>query len=182
MIAILVLALEAGGDSFRMLLRFDREPIQAGQYWRLLTAHLVHLGWSHAVLNLVALGLIVAAFRPLLGWGRWVFVAVVSAAAIDLGLWFSTPTVVWYVGLSGVLHGLVVAAAVLLLRLSPRTGVVILTAVAVKLTWEAFRGALPFTAELAGGNVIEEAHLWGAVGGLVAGLLLARLRPAAAPL
>lgn len=181
-IAGLVLGLEAGGDNLRMLLRFDREPIQAGQYWRLLTAHLVHLGWRHALMNLVALGLIIIGFRPLMSWRRWGIVAIASVAAIDFGLWFSTPPVIWYVGLSGVLHGLVVAAALALVRLAPRTGAAILIAVAVKLAWELFRGALPFTAELAGGDVIVEAHLWGAIGGAAAGLLLAGLRPVPTPL
>jgi len=180
--AAIVLGLEAGGDGVRLLLRFDLEPIVAGQYWRLLTGHLVHLGWGHAILNLVALGLIVAGFRPLLGWGRWAIVALVAAAAIDFGLWFSDPPVAWYVGLSGVLHGLVVAGGIVLLRLAPRAAAIILVAVVAKLAWEALRGALPFTAELSGGDVIEEAHLWGAIGGAVAVLLLAGLRRPVAPL
>jgi len=182
LLAVIVLGLEAGGDAARLLLRFDRDQIAVGQLWRLITGHIVHLGWGHALLNLTALGLVVIGFRPLLNWGGWTIVALVSAASIDLGLWFSTPPIAWYVGLSGVLHGLVVAAAILLLRTAPRMAVTLLAAVAVKLAWESLRGALPFTAELSGGDVIEEAHLWGAVGGAIAGLLLAWRRRPPAPL
>jgi rhomboid family GlyGly-CTERM serine protease len=181
-LAAAVLGLEAGGETVRVLLRFDREPIVAGEYWRLITGHLVHLGWGHALLNLAALGLVIASFRPLLGWSRWTMIALAAATAIDLGLWFSDPPVTWYVGLSGVLHGLVAAAAIALIRFAPRMAVTVLAILTAKLAWEAFRGALPFTAELSGGDVIVEAHLWGAVGGVVAALLLTGLRRRSAPL
>ena len=181
-LAVLVIALEAGGDTIRLLLRFDRTGLQAGEYWRLVTGHLVHLGWGHALLNLAALGLIMGAFRPLVGWGSWGIAAIAAVISIDIGLWISSPPVGWYVGLSGVLHGLVVAAAVELLATSPRTGSVILAAVAAKLAWETLRGPLPFTADLSGGDVIEAAHLWGAVGGGLAAVVILGLRKPAAPL
>jgi len=181
-VAVLVIVLETGGEAVRLLLRFDRDGLKAGEYWRLVTGHLVHLGWGHALLNLAALGLIVTAFRPLIGWGRWGIAALAAMISIDVGLWLSSPPVGWYVGLSGVLHGMVVAAAVELLATSPRTGFVILAAVAAKLAWEALRGPLPFTVGLSGGDVIEEAHLWGAIGGGLAAVVILGLRKSDAPL
>ena len=41
------------------LLMWERDAINAGQWWRLLTAHLVHLDARHLLLNLFGLLLIV---------------------------------------------------------------------------------------------------------------------------
>ena len=43
---------------------------------------------------------------------------------------------------------------------------------AAKLGWEQLAGPLPFTGETAGGPVIVDAHLYGAVGGALAALLI----------
>lgn len=176
-----VLAMEAGGTSVRMALRFDRQAVLDGQYWRLLTGHLVHLGWAHALMNLAGLSLLVLVFRSWLGFRAWLFAALVAAAAVDIGLWLS-PAIDWYVGLSGVLHGLMATAGIVMLRNAPRTAAVLLLAIAAKLAWEAFNGPLPLTAEISGGGVVVAAHLWGALGGTVAGLTLVGLRRVQPPL
>ena len=48
LLLVLVLGL---GDSANQLLRYDRSAIAAGGWWRLLTAHIVHLDVHHLVLN-----------------------------------------------------------------------------------------------------------------------------------
>ena len=49
-VTLVCVALEAAG--LRDLLAYDRAGLGAGQVWRLLTAHFVHLGWTHMLLNL----------------------------------------------------------------------------------------------------------------------------------
>ena len=49
------LALAFGGDEARTWARYDGVMIAGGEYWRLITGHLVHLGWGHLWPNLVAL-------------------------------------------------------------------------------------------------------------------------------
>lgn len=156
------------------LMRYERAPLQAGELWRLVTAHLVHLGWTHALLNIAALLLIAIGFGPLFRPGQWLLAGLSSALAADAGLWFLHPGVNWYVGLSGVLHGLVAAAAVGLCRARARLGLVIAVVLAAKLLGEAITGPLPYTASIAGGHVIVQAHLWGALGGAVWALLARR--------
>jgi len=171
-VSALCLVLQGLGQPITELLRFERDPLAAGQWWRLLTGHLVHLGWSHAFLNVLALCLVAWIFEKTCSIRCLAVVGLASAIAIDLGLWFLDPQIQWYVGLSGVLHGLL-AGAVTREMAQGRLGAGwIGAAVVAKLAWEQFFGALPMTAQAAGGPVIVQAHLYGALGGLVAASVL----------
>lgn len=170
--ALLLLAAMLQVSGLTPLLRYSRDAIAAGEIWRLITGHLLHLGAAHFALNAVgtvlAAALVGAQLRPF-AWG-WVWLT--CALSVSAGLWFLQPGIGWYVGLSGVLHGLIVAGAVTGLgdyreRLFAAT---VLAAIVAKLGWEQWSGAMPGTAALAGGSVVTEAHLYGAVGGLIAGL------------
>jgi len=132
-------------------LRYDRGAILGGQVWRLFTCHVVHLGWAHLALNVAAL----LALGFLFGKDvRRPAVWIAAACAVSLGILLLRPRIEYYVGLSGVLHGLFAAAAVrrpwLFLPL------------ALKLGYEQAFGPLT------GGNVLVDAHLFGAVGGFAA--------------
>ena len=154
------------------VLQYQRERVLEGQLWRLLSAHAVHLGWRHFLLNLLALVLICP---DSLRRGAAVWLIFASLAAIDGGLLLLRPEILWYVGLSGVLHGLLAGACVLTAR--RREGRVLLLLLGAKLLWEQRYGALPSTATIAGGPVLVDAHLFGAIGGLVcAGMVLLRRR------
>lgn len=156
-------------------LRYDRLAIGGGEVWRLLTGHLVHLGGAHLAVNVAGLALVallVGRYLSLRAWGVTLAVCCLVTAG---GLWLLSPDVRWYVGLSGVLHGLLVTGAALAARHGPeRTfNSLVLAIVGAKLLWEQFAGPLPGTSRLSGGAVIVDAHLFGAIGGLaVAGLLL----------
>jgi len=77
----------------------------------------------------------------------------------------------WYVGLSGVLHGLFIYGAIREIRFFPFSGYVLVLVLAGKLFWEYMNGAMPGSEEMTGGRVLVEAHLYGAMAGLVAVLL-----------
>jgi len=170
--ALLLLSAVLQFSGLTPLLRYSHDAIAAGEIWRLITGHLLHLGAAHFLLNAVgmvlAAALVGAQLRPL----GWACVWLICALSVSAGLWFLQPGVSWYVGLSGVLHGLIVAGAVTALGDDRERlfAAAILVAIAAKLGWEQWNGAMPGTAELAGGSVVTEAHLYGAMGGLVAGL------------
>jgi len=161
-------ALAAGGDELRDLGRYDRLAIESGEYWRLVTGHLVHLGFGHLWPNLVALAIIGLLFDDVFRNADWWRLAAASAAAIDLGLYMLDPAVSWYVGLSGVLHGFVAAGALALLLRRQALGAVLAVGLTSKLLFEQIVGPVPFTAESVGGPVVVAAHLYGSVGGLLA--------------
>jgi membrane associated rhomboid family serine protease len=97
-------------------------------------------------------------------------------AAIDAGLWLCDSTLLWYVGSSGALHGVMAAGAVAHIRRGERDGWVLAGLLAVKLAYEAWLGALPFSGSEA---VVVSAHLYGVVGGAT---VAAFLKPQRAPL
>lgn len=150
------------GDPGRLALRYDREALAAGQWWRLLTAHFIHLGFRHALLNAAGLALVWALFARDYTARQWVAVALGSIAAIDVGLWVCDSTVEWYVGSSGALHGLMAAGAIAHVRRREGTGALLSAALVAKLAYEHWVGALPLSGSP---SVVVSAHLYGAIGG-----------------
>ncbi|PID61093.1 MAG: rhombosortase [Gammaproteobacteria bacterium] len=175
LLALLCIVLEYGG--MEPMLRFDRDAVNAGAYWQLLTANLVHLGPSHLWMNLAGLALVVALVWGNFTWLEWLLVLIVSSLAVSIGLWLFNPQLNAYVGLSGTLHGLILAGCLADLRRYPVSAGLLLAGVVAKLAWEQFSGPLPGSEHVAGGNVAVDSHLYGAIGGaVVGGLLLSRKR------
>lgn len=167
-----VLCALAQGLGWIEYLRFERALI-GPEPWRLLTAHVVHLGWMHLALNLAGLGLIWALFGRRLEPWAWAVALVVCALAVSLGLWWHDTDLAWYVGLSGALHGLLVLGALAALKAERRMALLVLAGIALKLGWEQYSGGDTGTAALVGGAVIVNAHLYGALGGMLCAPLLA---------
>jgi rhomboid family GlyGly-CTERM serine protease len=167
-LALASLTLELAGDSGRLWGRYDGALVTQGEYWRLITAHVVHLGWGHLWPNLTALLLIGALFEDLFDAGMWLVLAAAAAGSIDLGLLLLDRDVDWYVGLSGVLHGFVAAGALTAWLRGQSIGWLLALGLAAKLVWEQTMGPVPFTAAAVGGPVVVASHLYGTAGGLLA--------------
>jgi len=160
------------GEPATQGLRYDRAAILEGQWWRLISGNLVHLGWPHLVLNLAGLLLVWLLFHHNLRIRSWIIVTLASALAVGGGLVLFDPALRWYVGLSGLLHGLFAAGLVAALFAGNRTDWLLALLFAAKIAWEQLVGSMPGTAAISGGPVIVDAHLYGAIGGTVAALLL----------
>jgi rhomboid family GlyGly-CTERM serine protease len=161
----LLLAVSATGQWGRQTLEYERGALAAHQWWRLLSAHLVHMGWEHTLLNSAGLVLLWWLFARDFTPRRWLWILLLSVAAIDAGLWFLRPQVEWYVGASGVLHGALAAGACGMYRRGEGLGALLLLVLIVKLLYEQQSGASLFL-----GNVplVADAHLFGTLGGLTA--------------
>ena len=166
-LVLTTLALAALGPDAAAVLRYERAAIAAGAWWRLLTGHLVHLGWAHALLNIVGLAMVGLLVGSALSGRFWVLGLILCALGTSAGLWWFAPSTEWYVGLSGVLHGLLVLGAGARLGQGNKIGWVVLILVAVKITVEQIAGPSTGTAELISGRVIVDAHLFGALTGLL---------------
>jgi rhomboid family GlyGly-CTERM serine protease len=161
------------------LLKYDRLAIIDGEYWRLLSGHFSHLGPEHLLLNLAGLVLVWLLVGRQYTTGQWLIVTAFSLAVITLGFCYLDPNLIWYVGLSGLLHGLLIAGAIRGIKTQPVESIIIVVAVVGKLVYEQLIGPLPGSEATAGGTVITNAHLYGAFGGaMIAAILWRRVEPA----
>ena len=164
LLSIVIAGIGTGADE---LLRYQRDAIIDGEWWRLLSGHLVHLGWSHLWINLAGLlllwMLIGRAFSSLVWWG----LILGCSLGISLGLLWWLPGLVWYVGLSGVLHGMLFAGSLRLALRGEREAMVIIAVMLAKVSWELWQGPLPGSSDAAGGDVVVQAHALGCLSGAI---------------
>src|SRR5215831_15710538 len=160
---------EIGGDAWRNALSYDRAGLAQGEWWRVLTGHFVHMNPEHALLNGLGLILMWALFARDFSPIRWLAIYLASCLAISAGLWLRNPQVIWYVGASGALHGVMAAGTVAHLRRRDLDRWILAGFIIAKLSYEQFAGSMPFAGAI---NTVVDAHLYGALGGLVAALFL----------
>lgn len=153
------------GDAVGALLRYDRGAIAAGGWWRLLSAHAVHLDLHHLLLNELGLVLVWALFGEDYDAIEWTVIVLSGALAISCGLWWLSPRVAWYVGASGVLHTMMAAGCARHLIARAWDRWLLTVALVAKLTYEQLHaGATP--------GIVVDAHLYGAACGFVVGAAL----------
>jgi rhomboid family GlyGly-CTERM serine protease len=170
---LLLLLLALSGEGGRALLRYERSAVADGEWWRLLSAHVVHLDLRHALLNIVGLALVWALFARDYSPKAWLAIVLGTMAAIDAGLWLGDSTVQWYVGSSGVLHGALAAGILAHVRKGERGGWLLAGLLAAKLLYEQAVGALPFSGS---DPVVVDAHLYGVAGGAAVAAFLSPQR------
>ena len=125
------------------------------QPWRIMTAHWVHVGWMHFLLNMLALICLVLIF-PKINTTRFYIALLLLPIFISVAIYVFSPDVAAYAGFSGVWLGF---AYRILLGLSG------------KLVWEGYFGALSGTAQMIGSPVLIEAHQYGVLGGIFLSLI-----------
>jgi rhomboid family GlyGly-CTERM serine protease len=148
-------------------LQYHRTHIVDGELWRLISGHLTHLGWGHLIMNLAGFWFIMALFPSIQPPLRCLTLLSLVILGTSAGLWIFSPEVTWYRGLSGVLHGLLCWGVLKQLKEQLGVSLFILTFVVIKLAWEQWQGPLPGSESMAAGSVIVDAHLYGAVTGVI---------------
>lgn len=145
------------------------QPLMLEQPWRFLTAHWVHVGWIHYVMNMMALLCVPLIFPKL--QVRWlIFSAICLPVLMSSVFYCYYPELQAYAGFSGVLHGIYVIAAFINLNYPSerKFALLILIGLIIKLFWEVYvGGAASATAQLIGYPVLIEAHQWGVLFALI---------------
>ncbi len=141
--------------------RYQQDLVEGGQLWRFFTAHWVHVGWLHLLLNGAGLVICVSLTSP--GWSpaRWLLCCVVMGSGISVLLIVFNPEVGDYAGLSGVLFGLYILTALSLYARDRLIAVLIIAAIVIKVLMEQFSFYDFNSGELIGARVIIDAHLYG---------------------
>jgi rhomboid family GlyGly-CTERM serine protease len=156
------------GDSVSQLFSYDRSAIGAGGWWRLLTAHIVHLDVHHLILNELGLVLMWSLFAQDYDPVEWCVIVLAGALAISSGLWWLSPRVSWYVGASGVLHAVMAAGVAKHVAQRSWDRWILGLGLCGKLAWEQWQQwgghAVPL--------IVVDAHLYGALCGFVVGAAL----------
>ncbi len=168
------------GEAGKEALRYDRVWIGQGEFWRLLSGHFAHLSASHLALNSAGLLLVWFLVGRTYSNQSWVLILAVILAVMDAAFWFITPELYWYVGMSGMLHGLLGAGIVARFPKFDTETTILLLLMAAKIGWEQWQGPVPGSEMTSGGPVVVDAHLYGALGGALGGVIARiRVRPQA---
>ncbi|WP_386722528.1 rhombosortase [Litoribrevibacter euphylliae] len=149
---------------------WQKRLIYQGDYWRVLSGHWLHLSWNHWLMNQLGLVLILWLLPMLLLKARWLlgFVGI----GLVIGISLLATDLDGYVGMSGVLYGLLFYGALIDHSLPKRIKALFLTLVAMKVLVEQVWPQLNAATEAQiGGMVAIDAHLFGSLAGVGMALL-----------
>jgi rhomboid family GlyGly-CTERM serine protease len=178
LIAVLSVGISLLPDAATTGLQFDREAIAAGQWWRLITAHVTHFDANHLAWDvgaLLALGMScerASRSRVALALGLGSF-------AISAAVWFFQPQFTTYRGLSGLDSALFGLFATTLIQQRCRgpmiVGLVALVGFSVKCLFEVTTGTTAF-ASGSGYSPVPLAHLVGLICGIAGASIVVHAR------
>lgn len=171
-IGILIVALWLGGNDWVAALEYHREKIATGEFWRLLTGHLVHTNTWHMLLNLSSLLFIGLLFGTLLSAKIWVGAFIFCSLAVSAAYWYITPQFIIYVGLSAALYGVIIIGALQDFKDNKLIAGALLVIVTGRVIWQQFDGASESLADMVDSRVAIESHLYGIIAGYLFSLLL----------
>lgn len=177
LVLIIPAAIIEGLDHFNLFdARYHRGAIAAGEWWRLLTGHIDHLNWTHLLMNGLCLALLLALFRPLGKPSRTLLLWLLAALMISAMMWFFSPNITWYVGLSGSLYALVVYAIATDTSYPIIFRIFALGLTLFKVGVEQLNGDISFMSGLVSGPVAVDSHLYGVISGVIFVLMKGLIR------
>ena len=137
------------------------------ELWRLITATFCHTNFNHLLMNAAGLIITLLLFIDTFKTIKILPIIIFNSVFIGLALFLFEPTVIWYVGLSGVLHGLFCYGAANDMHRKDRWGYLLGIGLVLKIAYEQLYGAQETTIKLINAPVLVDAHLYGAISGLL---------------
>lgn len=156
-IPLMILLQLIGPEHFR----FEHDWMASGEIWRLVSAHWVHVGWMHLLLN--GLGLVICVSLTTPGWSikRWVVTSMCMGLGVSILVTLFNPEIRNYAGHSGILYGLYFLGGIALFARDRLIAVLVVGAIVIKILIEQFSSMDFTTSELIGAPVITDAHMYG---------------------
>jgi len=171
LIAGFIIFFAANATNFFPLLSLERNKVVVGELWRLFTSNFVHFGWPHTLMNLAAFVICAFALLNTLSALRLLALIIVCCMSVGAGVYFFNPEYETYAGLSGAIHGFIVAGLLLNKRHAYWLNSIFIAVIFAKIIHEhqtdyqanELQTLLPVA-------VAYDAHLYGALAGLVFGI------------
>lgn len=154
------------------LLAYYHNGIAEGEIWRLVSATFCHTNFNHLVMNILGLMITLALFADLFKTVKIFPIIIFCSLFIGLCLFFFDTEVIWYVGLSGVLHGLFSYGVATDISKKDSWGYLLGAGLVIKIIDEQLFGASQSTVNLISAEVLVNAHLYGAIAGVIFYLLI----------
>lgn len=166
-IALLAILFNLFNDALISLLGYNANLIEQGELWRLLTGHLLHTNTNHLLLNLAGLALLWSLHGQYYHVKSYFTIFISCSLLTSIALYFFSPELIKYVGLSGVLHSVFVIGAVNDIQHNIKSGYLLLAGIIVKIAHEQIYGADSEISSLIAADVAIDAHLFGAISGVI---------------
>ncbi len=143
--------------------QFDQFFIEG---WRIFTSHLIHNNWPHLLLNVANLLLVRLLFKDWPPQKSLILFLLLCAFFISLGLWL-TLDIEYYVGFSGIFHGLLTYLLLYHWKRLPIIISIATLALAIKIVFEQRYGPSMHLSTLIDAQVIVDAHTMGFIFGII---------------
>jgi len=176
---LIIVTLQICNSLVSATMEFDRFAIQQGEWWRILSGHLLHANNWHLAMNVAAFAVILDVQGMHLNFARFTVLLFAGCLLIGLEMFFLSPSMIIYTGLSGWLHCLIVWGACADIVKHWSSGWLILIGVFCKVTWEQIHGGSADVVALIGVDVAVDAHLYGALTGLLLFFVMQSIPPLA---
>jgi rhomboid family GlyGly-CTERM serine protease len=157
-------------DNLSDIFIYQRDLVARGEIWRFFTSHIFHTNGYHLLLNISAVVMLWALHGQFYNPRIYLLLLIISALTTSIGIHFFSLDIYRYVGLSGVLHGVFIWGALMDIKSKDKTGYILLVGVFIKILHKQFYGASEDVAQLISASVAINAHLWGALGGIIIGI------------
>jgi rhomboid family GlyGly-CTERM serine protease len=135
---------------------WDHHAIINGEYWRIITGHLLHTNTAHLIMNLMGLWCIAYIFKP----SNQRLIITLLFASITIGMTLLMTDTSLYVGLSGILHCLFTFFALYEVWHKKRSSLWLVLAVSIKIASE-WLTTNSVSSGLIEATVSRESHLLG---------------------
>ena len=155
-------------QNFQEHLIFTHNKITSGEVWRLWSGQFVHTNYIHLMMNTTGfIALLIMypkeSFKPKLA----IQILYISTC-IGLWLYFFSPEIQWYAGLSGIIYGLfVIASLQASIQKDFLLGYLLFAAITIKVIWENIDSSINNTSTgLINAPIATDAHLYGYIAAL----------------
>ncbi|MEH6452333.1 MAG: rhombosortase [Psychromonas sp.] len=147
------------------LLAYYHTGIAQGELWRVISASFCHTNLNHLLMNLTGLVVTLALFIDTFKKVSIIPLLIFCSIFISVCLFFLEKDVIWYVGLSGVLHGLFAYGIANDIKNKSLWGFILGAGIIIKIIYEQTYGAQQSTINLIEANVLVNAHAYGVIAG-----------------